>query len=207
MFAVLERATLAVIVGTVAFMPATRAEAQVVQVRGGFVGFGTGDEVNCPVGMGVAGGVELRTTGSVYAGIGADLYVATPQVCTTASRIIAYDGGLADEFAGVTLLFAPRLSGRLGSRLEAGNTRLDASLVGGLIQAAELWGDGARRVLPYAGGAVTVKPLAWSFALLLEHGYQRVPVTHQIREQERWRMVHEYGRWKPLFNIGVSVVR
>jgi hypothetical protein len=185
---------------------AVGAEAQSLLLRGGFVGFGTGDDINCPVGMGVAGGVEARTGGRLYAALGADLYVATPQVCTTVVRIVPYESGYADEFAGVTLLFAPRLTARFGVQLAAGTWAVEPSAAVGVVHAPELWGDGVRRALPYAGGALAVRPRGWRFGMLVEHGFQRVPITHQVREQDRWRTIHVYGTWKPLFNLGISVV-
>jgi hypothetical protein len=207
MSAVRSRGWVALVGAALAVLPFGRADAQSAQVRGGFVGFGTGDEVNCPTGMGVAGGVDVRTRGRIFAGLGADLYVATPQVCTSMSRLVPFRAGYADEFAGVTLLFAPRLSARVGAHADLGTTRVEPSFVAGLIHAPELWRDGARRVLPYAGGALAVQPVGWRFGLVLEHGYQRVPVAYRVREQDRWRTIHEYGRWKPLFSAGVAVIR
>jgi hypothetical protein len=201
----LAGAAFAIVLLTLA--PATAAHAQGLIVRGGFVGFGTGDDLNCPTGLGVVGGAEIRTAGKVFVGLGGDLYVATPQVCTTMARVIAYDGGYADEVSGVTLLFAPRVAGRVGTAREVGGVRFEPSLVAGWIHAPQLWRDGGRRTLPFAGGALAAVPTGWRFGLVLEHGYQRVPVSHQVRVGDGWRTVHEYGMWKPVFNLGVRLTR
>jgi hypothetical protein len=174
---------------------------------GGFVGFGTGDDVNCPMGMGVVGGAELRTGDRAFIGLGGDLYVATPQVCTTVGRVVSYPGGYADEEGGVTLLFAPRASARLGTQLEFDGIAIEPSLAAGFVYAPQLWGNGSRRILPYAGGALAIQPQAWPVGLLVEHGYHRVPIKHRMREDGAWRTIHAFGTWKPLLNFGVRITR
>jgi hypothetical protein len=201
-----RRAVLAAFVAAHA-LAGSVAHAQSHVVRGGFVGFGTGDDVNCPTGIGVVGGAELRTGGRAFVGLGADLYVATPQVCTTVGRVVSYPAGYADELGGVTLLFAPRLSARLGTHFEFDGVGFEPSAAVGLLYAPELWGNGARSMLPFAGGGLAIQPQLWRIGLLLEYGYHRVPIKHRMREDGAWRTVHEFGTWKPLLNLGVRLAR
>lgn len=176
-------------------------------VRAGFVGFGTGDDVNCPTGSGLTGGIELRTRGRWFVGAGADLYVATPAVCTDIGTIVPHESGTVDEFAGITLLFAPRLSARLGAALDHGEVRFEPSVAAGAVYAPEMWGDAERTVLPWLGGALAVHPRAWRVGFLIEHGYHRIPVSHQMRGPLGWHVVDEFGRWRRVTNVAISLRR
>jgi hypothetical protein len=176
-------------------------------IRAGFVGFGTGDDVNCPTGTGVAGGVELRTPGRWFAGVGADLYVATPAVCTDVAKLVPHESGTADELSGITLLFAPRLSSRVGAAFDFEGLRIEPSLGAGAVYAPAMWGGAERSLVPWAGGALSVQPHDWRVGLLLEHGYHRVPVVRQIHGSTGARVVEEFGRWKRVLNVAVTLRR
>jgi hypothetical protein len=181
--------------------------ADALVMRGGFVGFATGDDDNCPSGAGVVAGIEQRTPGRWFAGVAGDLYVATPTVCGTASTVVPHESGTADEFAGITLLFAPRVSTRAGVHLDFGDLRFEPSVAAGALYAPELWGEAARRIVPWSGGALEVRPRSGRFGLVVEHGYHRVPVTHQIRTSGDWRVVREFGRWRPVTNLALTIRR
>jgi hypothetical protein len=176
-------------------------------VRGGFVGFGTGDDAGCPTGSGVVGGIERRTGGRWFAGVGVDLYVATPVVCADVATIVPHDRGTVHEIAGITLLFAPRLSGRVGTAFDAGAVRVEPSLVAGAVYAPSMRGDAGRAVVPWAGAALAVQPRGWRFGFALEHGYHRVPVSHALSEDAGWRVIDEFGRWKSVVNVAVRIRR
>jgi hypothetical protein len=177
------------------------------RLRAGVVGFSTGDDVNCPTGIGVAGGGEVRTQRRLFVGLGADLYVATPAACTSTGTVVPHESGTADEFSGITLLFAPRLTARVGGRIGFGDLRFEPSLSAGGSYAPQLWGESQRRVVPWTGGALGIRLNDSRFGLLIEHGFHRVPVSQQVRETAGWRVVNQFGRWKPATNVSLSIDR
>lgn len=176
-------------------------------LRAGIVGFGTGAELNCRNGSGVSAGVEVRTGGRWFAGVGADLYVATPAVCTDVGTIVPHESGTVHEFSGITLLFAPRLSGRVGTTFGLAAVRVEPSLGAGAVYAPAMWGDAGRSVVPWAGAALAVQPRGWRVGFALEHGYHRVPVSHQMSGAAGWQVVDEFGRWKPVTNVAIRLRR
>jgi hypothetical protein len=187
--------------------PLRAVGADALVMRGGFVGFATGDDHDCPTGAGIVAGVEQRTPGRWFAGVAGDLYIAAPTVCGTASTVVPHESGTADEFAGITLLFAPRFSTRAGMHVDFWDLRFEPSVAAGALYAPELWGDAARRLVPWSGGALEVRPRSGRFGVVIEHGYHRVPVTHQVRTSGDWRVVREFGRWSPVTNLALTVRR
>jgi hypothetical protein len=164
----------------------------------GLVVYGTGEEVNCPYGTGLVGGVEGRTGGARYLVLAGDLYFAAPAACTLVGW--EYDGG-------VELLFAPRLSVRAGTSHLLGGYRLEPSAGVGAINSSSIWGNQEMQLNPWFGGVLVVRRLGGRRAIGAEYGWHRVVLTRAsfgLTEGRVPQQPPQVHHWKPLVNLGIG---
>lgn len=164
----------------------------------GFVSFGTGDDLNCPTGIGFSAGAEARTRGAWLGAIGADVMLASAYVCTSAGLAVRHNGELLDVRRGTDLIGAPRIRVRAGRALRLGRSTVElAAGAGAIYSRTDFPGAGERSWNRWAGGTVAVRIPALPVGLEVEYGRHQVP-TRYYRGSE---VVHEFRRWTHLVRI------
>ncbi|MGH7470666.1 MAG: hypothetical protein ACRENP_22185 [Longimicrobiales bacterium] len=162
--------------------------------------YGTGDHLNCRMGTGVGGGVELRSTGRWLAAVSADLLLAAPLLCTEAETLALFRGEYVTEESGVMFVPAPRLGARLGRNFRWGQFQLEPSAAAGMLQSRSISSSGnGRQWQPWYGASIDVRPDFLRVGVRFEYGVHAAPVLYQQGQTN----VHRFDRWEPLVSFAV----
>lgn len=184
-------------------------------VRTGLAAYGTGDDTNCETLPASTAGIRVGTPTTWFVAVGADLYDTFENVgCTAVLPIVDYgDGVFGDEFAGVWLSNAPRLTAWLGYRRVVRRWDVEATVGAGAIRSsAQSWrpGEGERvQWRRFEGGALLVGPAGGWWAASIERGRHRIPVRHELYRRDGG--AHEpigtrrFDRWTSLIQIGINL--
>ena len=160
----------------------------------GVVSYQTGNDRNCSTGVGVAGGVEVRSRGSLLLAAGADVIAATPFACASALQMTTYQGQEVGVNSGVQFPFAPRTGVRVGWSAPA----VEAALRAGYLVAQNDFSDDKWSARPVLGGDVAWYPTGRVGVQFVYEQFQ-VP-TRYSRDRQ---LVHEFNRWKPIYRLGI----
>jgi hypothetical protein len=177
--------------------------------------YGTGDEANCSTAPVLVIGASASTAGRWFASLSADVHQTPALACTSMLLLVPYGDGLyADEHGGSFFNLSPRLALHGGTRLSVSGFAAEAAAGAGMINSAEIDGDG-RSWQPWTGGTLAVGRPGGRFALQGEHGRHRVTIRHVVYDYSAlyesphgapvFVATHELHRWKPLTRIGIRM--
>jgi hypothetical protein len=169
----------------------------VVETSLGVLSYGTGDDVNCGTGIGLAAGGAVRTAGAWRLGLSGDLLLAGPLVCTHVLPMALRQGEIVESWSAVTFPAAPRVGLRVGRSI-GGDAGLEVALNAGLVRGRHQVGRGhAWLWRPWTAAALSAEPDRLPLGLRFEYGYHAVPV----RYTRDGVLLHQFHRWRPLIRL------
>jgi hypothetical protein len=165
-----------------------------------FTRFQTGDrDINCPDASGISVGVDARTAGPLFVGGAVQLHMAGVWQCGGAAILVPFEGGFAEEVAGVELRPAPSLT------LMAGLQSVPQAPIAVAAGLRLLWASvdrvsGTRREpVFWLGGVLMTDRLMGPVGFGAELGMLRAP----IRLMQDGVALRKFSRWEPLWQVAV----
>ena len=189
------------------------ATAQPVEIAAsaGWGSYATGDDFNCGSNSLLGLGLELRTDGPFLVALGGDILAASGLDCTATLPLVPKgDGVQAREFTGLDLGTAPRVRIFLGARIPIDEVEVSPALGAGLVRTGATIRGEPTSWRDWAGFRVEGRWIERGPSLIVEHGWNRVPVRHEVfRVDEQGRVidlgVERFSRWKPMTQVMLSV--
>lgn len=166
----------------------------------GAVRYGTGDDANCDTGVGLSGGVDVRSRGRWFLGGRADVLFATPFVCTQKLPTAEYNGQSLEVWSGSSLVAAPRVGLQVGRDLTASRSVEVSALAGYMLVNADFFPEHVRMLRLWYAVALSVQPEGVPVALGFDIGRYASPTRYQNGST----VVHEFNRWKPVYSFTVT---
>lgn len=175
------------------------AQEPTVTARLGGIVYGTGDDVNCPHGMGVVGELSYFTASRWTVGASVGARLAGPPACSDVLIIADYQGEMVPETSGVAFLFAPDVSVGGGYRIGTASRYWVPRARGGVSVVRTLDSGTTFVLAPHA--SLDLEIGLERITLFARHGRLRTPVEWGNREGGPYRT---FGRWRQLSEAGMQ---
>lgn len=173
-------------------------------MRLGLVSYGTGAEVNCPTGVGVAAEFELAY-GSVFRfGPTFGMKVAIPPGCTAVGTIRQWQGRQVDEFSELHLIAAPDVGVFAEYAADFGRVVVAPGLRSGVLFGTHSNVNSQRTLVPHIEAQLGIRSSsARSVGVLIRGGQLRAPVSWEYYDGS-WNTARSFGRWQHLVVVSLT---
>lgn len=142
-------------------------------------------------------GLEARTHGTWFGGVGVDLLTSGSRDCADIARVTTFDGAEVEVHTSRTLELAPRARVRAGVALPTGWGRLEISGGAGLIRVG---GDYGAAITSWFGGFLGFRSPHLPLGVRLEYGRWEEPV----RYVDSGAVVREFTRGQPILGLALT---